>query len=105
MKKFLLLGALVAGLAFLGTAQTAEAGHGRSSCRSRGYSYGSYHPSRYSHSSSPEWSYYRHGGYYSPYRYDSGHRGYDSYRGHRSRRGSGFGLIIGNGHFGISIRR
>ena len=108
MKKFLLLGALVAGLALVGTARTAEAGHdyGRSSCRSRGYSYGSYYPSYSDHSySSPGWSHYRHGRSYRPSRHHRGHRGYDSYRGHRSHRRSGFGLYIGNGDFGISIRR
>jgi hypothetical protein len=113
MKKFLILAALVAGLAFLGTAQTAEASHRRGSYRSYGYGYRSYHYPSYGYYSypSPAWRYYRHGGYYSPTRHYYGHRGHRSYHGHHRYHGhhgyrrSGFGLYIGNGGFGLSIHR
>lgn len=102
MKKLLFLGALVAGLAFVGTTSTAQADH--RSCYSGGYgayyypsySYGSYYyPSYRSHyypshrySYSPAWRYYRHGGYYSRSRHHH-------HRGHYGYRRSGFSLYIG----------
>jgi len=105
MKKFLLLGVLVAGCVFLVTVSTAEAGH--DSCYSDGYGYGSYYPSYGSYypsydSYSPGWSYYQHGHHYHPDRY---HHGYHGYYGHHDYYRSGFGLHVGGRNFGFSIHR
>jgi hypothetical protein len=104
MKKLLLMGALVAGLAFVGTVQTAEAGH-RDDFRP---SHGSFYPSygQRSHRS-PDWRYDRRRYYTVPPRH---HRDcYDDYRYDRYRYGrydrSRFGLYVGDGYFGINIGR
>ncbi len=99
MRKLMLLTAMAAGMAFLGTADTAQAGH--SSCRSgygfttQSYGYRTYSPRYYS---SP-WGSYRHGGY-SQYRgssfgrsvYGSSHRGHNHGGIHIRTRGFSFGL-------------
>lgn len=104
MKKLLLMGALVAGLAFVGTVQTAEAGH-RVGFRP---SHGSFYPSSGHRSYRlSESRYRRHGRYSVPPRHH--HDCYDDYRYDRYRYGrydrSRFGLYVGDGYFGISIGR
>jgi hypothetical protein len=100
MKKLMMLSVMAAGMAFLGTADTAQAGH--DSCRSgfgssRSYGFRSYSPRYYSSSygnrggsSHYRSRSYRHSGY--------GHRSYGSHRSyghggiHIRTRGFSFGL-------------
>ncbi len=97
MRKFLILGALVAGLAVFAGTESADASHCRysSGYGSRGYS-SYYSPSARHYNSSPRYYYGSSPRYY---------RGYSSY-GHRShRRGyHGGGLYIRGRNFSIGIR-
>lgn len=95
MKKFMLLGALLAGGVLWAMADTAEAGHRR--CRPYGYRSSYYSSPGYGRSYRYRSRYYRG---YSPY-YGRSYYGSRYYRGYPYYRGgSGFRLYIGRGGYG-----
>jgi len=108
MRKLMILGALMTGLTFAGSADTAQAqyySYGRSYYPSYGYrSYG-YSPYRYGYSRSYSPGYYGYGGYGRGWNRGYYNRGYYG-RGYGYGRGwgGGSGIYYRGNDFGIGIR-